>query len=405
MSGTIKTIKAKDDNNIEQNIFPKTVLEAVVKPETNETLDVILDELNNKIDNIETGGGGGEIPDDVQEQLDGKVSKSGDAMTGALDISTTSFPALTLTRSNAASGAAIKFINSNGTLGSIGMTENGNALRRWTSDGSTHYEVLDAENYSSYALPLTGGTVTGATTFSDGFTSSSESTYLRQDYMVWAMASGSGSSGYWKFATIKTNNTYIGGQLRMTVHQRGLYGDIIIGFNGASTEAGADISYIKQTGNISQVYYVKTATQTFDLYLTKSQQYDQATITRVDTSQYIKTRTAITWVDTHVTSLPSGYVTATKTNDWTNFVTSSSGTISFTMNPGSSYLISVYETATGTMHSMGIINASRNTWTYTSLENGGSAFTSISNTTFTFNFGSTGSITNNPCILKYIELR
>ena len=48
MSGTIKTIKAKDDNNIEHNIFPKTVLEAVVKPETNETLDNILDELDNK---------------------------------------------------------------------------------------------------------------------------------------------------------------------------------------------------------------------------------------------------------------------------------------------------------------------------------------------------------------------
>ena len=63
MSGTIKTIKAKDDNNIEQNIFPKTVLEAVVKPETNETLDNILDGLENT-----------------------KVNKSGDTSTGDLTV-------------------------------------------------------------------------------------------------------------------------------------------------------------------------------------------------------------------------------------------------------------------------------------------------------------------------------
>lgn len=56
MSGIIKTLKNKT-NDIEQNVYPKTVLEAVVDSETNETLDVILDELNNKIDNIEISGG------------------------------------------------------------------------------------------------------------------------------------------------------------------------------------------------------------------------------------------------------------------------------------------------------------------------------------------------------------
>lgn len=49
MSALIKTLKAKDETNIPQNIFPKTVVQAVVDPETNKTLDVILDELDQKV--------------------------------------------------------------------------------------------------------------------------------------------------------------------------------------------------------------------------------------------------------------------------------------------------------------------------------------------------------------------
>ena len=58
MSAIIKTLKTTT-NDVEQSVYPKTVLEAVVDAETNETLDVILDNLNEKIDNIEPGGGGG----------------------------------------------------------------------------------------------------------------------------------------------------------------------------------------------------------------------------------------------------------------------------------------------------------------------------------------------------------
>lgn len=45
MSGIIKTIKAKDDNNVEQNIFPKTVLEAVVDSVSGKTLDILMNEF------------------------------------------------------------------------------------------------------------------------------------------------------------------------------------------------------------------------------------------------------------------------------------------------------------------------------------------------------------------------
>lgn len=57
MSGIIKTIKAKDEHDVQHNIFPKTVLEAVVDSETNETLDIILADKVSKtdiVDNLES---------------------------------------------------------------------------------------------------------------------------------------------------------------------------------------------------------------------------------------------------------------------------------------------------------------------------------------------------------------
>lgn len=50
MSGIIKTLKNKT-NDTEKNVYPKTVLEAVIDPDTNESLDVILS-------NLEVGGSG-----------------------------------------------------------------------------------------------------------------------------------------------------------------------------------------------------------------------------------------------------------------------------------------------------------------------------------------------------------
>lgn len=59
MTSIIKPLKTKQKDGTEQVVFPNTLSEAVIDSETNKTLDVILDELNNKIDNIEPGGSGG----------------------------------------------------------------------------------------------------------------------------------------------------------------------------------------------------------------------------------------------------------------------------------------------------------------------------------------------------------
>lgn len=445
MSAIIKTIKAKDDNNVEQNIFPKTVLEAVVDTETNETLDVILDNLNEKIDNIEPGGGGGEIPTDVQEQLDGKISKSGDTMTGDLTVkanvniplladnsdsaivtvptagtvdigsteqkitdvltsyksfmgsihtkdawnniistrhrngasdgvshgmylrslmnrstpdltwavqaagtwqseraildsgnysnytvpktggtfsggvnanaginaSSPDFPTLNLTRPGVPYYVGLKFNNSRGVLGGFGMAEVNGSLVRFASDLTTKYDLLDVGNYSNYAVPKTGGTFTGDVGFDKGVAFRSVNTMLG-DYFVHKMTSGSGSTGYWKFATLNTNGTYIGGYLKLTIDVRGACGDLSIGFNGSPSVDGVAISVIKQTGGLPQIYIIQNG-KTFDLYMAKSQ-WAHATVIRLDYPYYMRERVSITWLDTFVSSLPSGATYATVYN-------------------------------------------------------------------------------------------
>lgn len=65
---------------------------------------------------------------------------------GVLDL-------LTLKRSDSANGAAIKFANSNGGLGYIGMTQTADTgLRRWSADAQHAYLFLDTGNTKDYVV-------------------------------------------------------------------------------------------------------------------------------------------------------------------------------------------------------------------------------------------------------------
>ena len=62
-------------------------------------------------------------------------------------FSNSAFAPFTIERLGSANGAAIQFINSNGTLGYLGMGTTANSgIRRWTANQSTAYIVLDTGN-------------------------------------------------------------------------------------------------------------------------------------------------------------------------------------------------------------------------------------------------------------------
>lgn len=63
------------------------------------------------------------------------------------------FGAATIERNDSAQGATIKFANSNGTLGFIGMSEGADSgLRRWTANSAGAYFVLDTGNTKDYVV-------------------------------------------------------------------------------------------------------------------------------------------------------------------------------------------------------------------------------------------------------------
>lgn len=125
------------------------------------------------------------------------VPKTGGSMTGALDISSSSFPMINLTRLDSSWTAGIKFNNNLGVLGAFGMAEVNGSLIRYASDISTKYDILDTGNYSSYTAPLKKGTATG-TSFSITFNKYSSyilslynSTDMAAMYSILGLNSGS----------------------------------------------------------------------------------------------------------------------------------------------------------------------------------------------------------------------
>ena len=70
MSGIIKTLKNKI-NDIEKNVYPKTVLEAVVDPDTGKTLDVLLDNIDVDIPEgttyIDFNEAGTDVPGEIEK--------------------------------------------------------------------------------------------------------------------------------------------------------------------------------------------------------------------------------------------------------------------------------------------------------------------------------------------------
>ena len=68
-------------------------------------------------------------------------------------INGATFGPLAINRTESANGAAIKFVNTNGILGFIGMANEVNSgLRRWTANSSTSYIVLDTGNTKDYVV-------------------------------------------------------------------------------------------------------------------------------------------------------------------------------------------------------------------------------------------------------------
>lgn len=117
---------------------------------------------------------------DVSEQLKDYLLKAGGTIEGV-------FGALSIKRNNAYA-SAIRFENTSGVLGYIGINDDYNA-RVWDKNGNDVGVLLHSGNYSDYALPLSGGTLESGATGVLGIKSSAARSALY-------FANGSSQGGY-----------------------------------------------------------------------------------------------------------------------------------------------------------------------------------------------------------------
>lgn len=242
----IKTLKTTT-NDVEQSVYPKTVLEAVVDAETNETLDVILDNLNEKIDNIEPGGGGGTTYE-LSRTDDTIILTGGDGSSSEVDVSD--------------------------------------------------------------KISKSGGTFTGDVTFDGAIIGKSEYNVLRQDYYVFHTADGAGKAGYWKLCTITITGHYAGAPIIFHITSRHGSGTLGVNFSGSTDISAYSVGSIKLTDNVNNCYIGKisgtSSGSVFDIYVKKEEAYGNLTVTRIDFPRYMRDLVTLTWSGTYVASMPAG---------------------------------------------------------------------------------------------------
>lgn len=305
-----ENIKDYIDTGLENKVSKIDIIDNLVSTNTDAPLSAnqgkVLKEL---IDNIEPGGGG-EIPTDVQEQIDGKVSKSGDTMTGTLNIESPNFPALELTRTGTTTDyTAIQFNNDNGMLGGLAMNTVSGDMNVVNANG-VGFPMLDSRNYSNYAVPKTGGTFTGDVTFDGAIIGKSEYNVLRQDYYVFHTQDGAGKAGYWKLCSITITGEYAGAPIIFHMTSRHGNGTLGVNFSGSTDISAYSVGSIKLTDNVNNCYIGKisgtSSGSVFDIYVQKEEAYGNLTVTRIDFPKYMRDLVTLTWSGAYVASMPAG---------------------------------------------------------------------------------------------------
>ena len=245
--------------------------------------------------------------------------------------------------------------------------------------------ILDSANYSSYALPLSGGTVTGATTFSKLLTTSEGSIVAGQ-----ANEANWGTAGYVVLAKIVVKKRYMSNSTLMLTLSSFSYrnraeGKIFIKFANTSTASATTIEELSTYGTPA-IYYVITSdtsadTATFEL-IAKKATYENFAITHMSTSAHFRKRAEMTFPMTFESSLRSGAVAATSYTPWTDKGHVDSTSCSISLTAGNVYLMN-FMTGNGMTVTLLLSPLSTGGFTKTALATTGAFTHSISGTTLT----------------------
>ena len=225
------------------------------------------------------------LPATIKASLAGNASTA-TALATARTINGTNFDGTTnITTANWGTARTL-------TIGKTGKSVNGSGNVAWTIDD---IGAAPASHTHSY-LPLTGGTVTGETIFTQGT-------------RIHAGEGTAGTEGYVNIAQIKISSNYMNQPISIKFAQRGSTStsNLEIMFAPTSTtDPTLDSFTIAGPG---EAYMKKSATSTWQLYIKKSEGYDKIDILDFRKGSYSSGIT-VTWKNTLVASLPSGNVAA-----------------------------------------------------------------------------------------------
>ena len=272
------------------------------------------------------------------------------------------------------------------------LMNTGNTNLIWNNQNAGTWEsertILDSRNYSSYALPLTGGKITGGLTVTDGFYSTGEQTVLYQDYYCFHTQDGAGKTGYWKLCTINVTGTYAGAIIEFDMTCRYGRGKLYLSFGGTSTDISAyTVSIFKQTGGLRQCYAVKTSGTSsgsvFDIYVQKEEAWGNLTVNHMKFPNYMRGLMTLTWSGAYASSVPTTNRSEAQVgNDWTTAGTVTGKSLSLSLNKGSAYILFMMPN-NGMTFMLTFISNSNETFAGGLMINHGSATYSVSGTTVT----------------------
>ena len=180
-------------------------------------------------------------------------------------------------------------VNTGGTTANVSVKGLGSAA--YTA--STAYAA--ASHTHSY-LPLSGGTVTGATCFEGGT-------------RVKAFEGTSGTAGYPLIATFKITGTYQNSPIELTLSRRGdsTPTRLSIGFASVNSTDPA-LSYFKAFGTTNAAWLYKSATSTWQLYVQKTEGYDRIDVLSLLCPSY-DSGISITWGSGQISTMYTSNVT------------------------------------------------------------------------------------------------
>ena len=153
---------------------------------------------------------------------------------------------------------------------------------------------------------------------------------LSQGSYAYAAIGKSGTTGPIKIATIEILMSYRDAPISFQVIQRhkSRPATLNLAFQSSSTSDPELLSF-KYLGEVVSAYLYKASTSVWELYIQKTENYDQITISSMMMERYTAEGISVTFSDTQVDSVPNGAIQATL-----DTFQSSSGDVDYAVNAG-----------------------------------------------------------------------